>query len=88
MPNENFPSASQNTPTTIGKIRYVFTDGDGSASSRSARFNLDVYDQNGELMQTMRGDLLKYLTTQETNQIVSFMNNKRAQAEAEILSGS
>jgi len=73
------------TPTTIGSMEIVLKDKDGQAANHSAQYNIDVYDQNGNFMKRMEGNLRPHLTSAQLTTIVSFLAAMRTKAEEEIL---
>jgi len=65
------------TPTTIGRIDHFLDDLDGTAGNRALQFNLEVLDQFGDVMKMRFGDEVPHLTSQQINQLQSFMESRR-----------
>jgi len=90
-----FSQVTNRVPTSIGKIEivlshepaYVDEDGITQPEERTARFQIEVLDQDGERIrpEPLRGNLIPHLTTGEITAITNFMNSLRARAETEIL---
>ena len=52
---------------------------------KGAEYTILVLDQDGDVMKTLRGDLLPHLTTVQKNWLLQFMDDIKVQAEAQIL---
>jgi hypothetical protein len=50
-----------------------------------ARFDLEIYDQDGVVMARRSGDLQPHLTAGESTNLQSFMDNLRTRAETQII---
>lgn len=74
-------------PTTIGLIRIVLLDGDGSNPSRSINGRIDIHDQDGVFLRKWEGDVKPHLTASQLNGLIAFLDAMRAKAEAELLPG-
>lgn len=55
--------------------------------AKSAGFRVTVYDQNGDEMRRLAGNLAPHLEGNEQQQILDFMATLRARAETELLGG-
>lgn len=77
-----FPQEQTRTPTSVGTIFIVLKDISGH---KSARFVIEVEDQNGLTMRTLSGDLVPHLTQAQINGLLGLIADVRTQAEAEIL---
>ena len=78
------------TPTSIGTIVVILKDAvdggeDGNEAYQSAHFQVAVLNQNGERMETRKGNLVPHITTAQKNALMSFMASLRTQAENQIL---
>lgn len=78
------PQAQTKTPTEIGEVRVELTDYPDTPAD-TARFVVEILDQDGIVMGVKHGDLIPHLTPQQINALVNFMAMLRTQAESEIL---
>ena len=90
-----FPEIPPRTPIAIGEIIITLhqvpatTDADGNpiAEVREVFYDIAILDQEGRRIKTPhdRGDLIPFLTIAQRNGLLNFINDIRAQAEAEFL---
>jgi len=90
-----FPEIPPRTPAAIGRIRILleqvpaYTDADGNpvAEEKNVQYDIAILDQDGKRIATPhdRGDLIPFLTVAQRNGLLNFINDIRAQAEAEFL---
>jgi hypothetical protein len=70
-------------PVSVGDIEIrLFQSADGSENK--AMFEIQVLMSDGSI-KVLQGDLIPYNTTYQNQQLLAFMNEKRAQAVNEIL---
>jgi len=72
------------TPSAIGRIDHFLDDLDGTAGNRALQFNLEVLDQFGDVMKMRSGDEAPHLTSQQINQLQSFMDSRRANLPSDL----
>lgn len=75
------------TPTTLDlhiEIHDLIDPPEGHPA-QSAGFRITIYDQNGDEVRRLAGDLVPHITAQQRNQILGFMDDLRTQAETELL---
>jgi hypothetical protein len=87
-----FTTEPNKVATSIPKIKIVLMDQQGVEDINgnpvppySARFQLEVMDQNGELIRAIHGDLEDHYTTQQLLPLKNMMDTFRADAEAQLL---
>jgi len=71
-------------PAAIGDISVVLTDYSGVDPS-TARFEVQVLMQDGNIFKLIQGDLAPHLTSAQISGLMDFMDDMRAKAESEIL---
>jgi len=90
-----FVKAQSKIPAAIGDISVVLIDcetapldADGNPQEdlrQQVRFEVQVKDANGEIIQMMTGNLVPHLTPVQITELRSFLNAIRTKAETEIL---
>ena len=78
-----FTQEANRVPTSIGDINLALNDWESVANT--ARYVLEVKDQNGDVMKVIDGDLTPHLTAGEVTTIQDFLATIRARAESQIL---
>lgn len=83
-----FTQEAGNVPTSIGTIVVTLKDKPaegGEPADRSAHFQVDVLDQNGDRYKQAKGNLVPHLIQAQINGLLDFMASIRTQAEEQIL---
>lgn len=83
-----FARQAAKTPTSIGAIVVTLKDAPATAENpqiRTAYFQVEVLDVNGDRIRLLRGDLVPHLTQAQAAGLLDFMADLRTQAENEVL---
>lgn len=74
------------TPTSIGTVRYMFTDADGTGTGYSGSGKLQLLDADGDVLRNATFvDIVPSLTQAEKDGLVAMFERLRALAETELL---
>jgi hypothetical protein len=66
-------------PTTIGMVSIYLRD---NQTDQGARYEVEIFDQDGEPMTTQYGDLVPHLSQGDITWLLDFMSRMRALAAA------
>lgn len=80
-----FQQKQSSIPASLGGIRIAIVDQDGTPANMSVHFQVQIFDQNGNDMDPIFGDLVPHLTIQQRDAAIQLMQDIRAKAELEIL---
>lgn len=80
-----FSQTPTKMPTSIGEITIVLKDPDGTNANRAIDGDVRVLDQNNKILRIWEGDLQPYLTQAQINGLITFLDDLRTQAAAELL---
>ena len=75
-------------PTEISTIEinlWVTTDKHDPRAPKGAEYKIHIDDQNGRTMNYVSGDLVPHLTPAQVQWLLKFMDDIKAQAEAQVL---
>lgn len=79
------PQAITRTPVAIGGVRVVLTDPIPAAETpKSAEYRIEVVYSDGSVG-VVSGNLAPHLSQAQINALMTFMNDMRTKATAEIL---
>jgi hypothetical protein len=80
-----FSTEPNRTPTSIGAIRIVLDDLNGTNPGKTVTFSVEVLDASGATMAVKSGNLQPHLTAQQLSTLSEFLDDMRAKAAAEII---
>ena len=74
-------------PTSIGTIIITLIDkpANGEPAIKTARYKVQVLNQNGNEMSVPEGDLVPHILQSDITWLLDFLARMRAKAEAELL---
>lgn len=75
----DFSTAITRVPTSIGRIWHIIQD--NPSTSDSVRYVYEILDQNGDVMETRRGDEMNYISSADKTNLQGFANNQRTKAQ-------
>jgi len=78
----DFSSAVTRVPTSIGRIWHIIQDNPSTADS--VRYVYEILDQNGDVMETRRGDEMDYISSADKSNLQAFANNQRNKANTTL----
>jgi hypothetical protein len=78
----DFSSAVTRVPTSIGRIWHIIQDNPSTADS--VRYVYEILDQNGDVMETRRGDEMDYISSADKTNLQAFVNNQRTKANTTL----
>ena len=80
-----FTEEASRVPTSIGPIRIVLDDLNGTQGGKAIHFAVEVRDATGATLATKSGNLQPHLTGPQLSALSDFLDAMRAKAVDEIL---
>ncbi len=75
-----FPKPSHPVPTQVGTIVIYIKDPTGVPADRTAHFELRLTDSEGNVIDTVQGNLVPHLTPAQLSGLQTLMNDLRVKA--------
>ena len=86
MPRKKHKKAKAKVPSSVGDIQLILYDiviRKTFPKKKLLRFEIDIVNGDGEVMETLEGELTKNLTDAQIVTIEQFMDDVRAQVVAD-----